>query len=110
MIAYPFDTPPAPGKAVTVAPGVLWMRLPLPMALDHVNVYALEDGDGWTLVDTGFDTPACRDLWDTLLVGPLADPAMMAALGLEPAGAAITLPGRLSGGARAGIARCPACP
>ena len=72
MIAYPFDTPPAPGKAVTVAPGVLWMRLPLPMALDHVNVYALEDGDGWTLVDTGFDTPACRDLWDALLAGPLA--------------------------------------
>ena len=72
MIAYPFDTPPAPGKAVTVAPGVLWMRLPLPMALDHVNVYALEDGDGWTLVDTGFDTPASRDLWDALLAGPLA--------------------------------------
>ncbi|SDL12345.1 NUDIX domain-containing protein [Paracoccus chinensis] len=39
-----------------------------------------------------------------LLVGPLAEPAMMAALGLEPAGAAVTLPGRLSGGGRAGIA------
>ena len=43
-----------------------------------------------------------------LLVGPLADPAMMAALGLEPAGAAVTLPGRLSGGGRAGIAPRPA--
>lgn len=39
-----------------------------------------------------------------LLVGPLADPEMMATLGLEPAGPAVTLPGRLSGGARAGIA------
>ena len=39
-----------------------------------------------------------------LLVGPLADPALMAALGLEPAGPAVTLPGRLSGGGRAWIA------
>ncbi|WP_246020689.1 MBL fold metallo-hydrolase [Paracoccus subflavus] len=71
MIAFPFDAPPAHGEAVTVAPGVLWMRLPLPMALDHVNVYALDEGDGWTLVDTGFDTPASRDAWGALLAGPL---------------------------------------
>ncbi|WP_295047882.1 MBL fold metallo-hydrolase [uncultured Paracoccus sp.] len=71
-MAYPFDGPPPPGQALTVAPGVLWMRLPLPMALDHVNVYALDDGDGWTLVDTGFDTAAGRELWDALRAGPLA--------------------------------------
>ncbi|TBN51685.1 MBL fold metallo-hydrolase [Paracoccus sediminis] len=47
------------------------MRLPLPMALDHVNVYALDDGDGWTLVDTGFDTPASREIWAALRAGPL---------------------------------------
>ena len=72
MIAHAFDVPPAPGEAVTVAPGVLWMRLPLPMALDHVNVYALEEEDGWTLVDTGFDTPAARETWQALRTGPLA--------------------------------------
>ena len=49
---------PAPGEAIEIAEGVLWLRLPLPMALDHVNVYALDDGDGWTLVDTGLDTSA----------------------------------------------------
>jgi len=54
-VRYPFADLPAPGTATEVAPGVLWMRLPLPMALDHVNVYALEDGDGWTLIDTGLD-------------------------------------------------------
>ncbi len=70
-IVTPFPTPPAPGEAITVAPGVLWMRLPLPMALDHVNVYALDDGDGWTIIDTGFDTAACRDMWEDLLAGPL---------------------------------------
>ncbi|RYH01730.1 MBL fold metallo-hydrolase [Salipiger sp. IMCC34102] len=48
------------------------MRLPLPMALDHVNVYALDDGDGWTIVDTGFDSRRTRALWQDLLDGPLA--------------------------------------
>ena len=71
MIRNPFPVPPPEGGAVTVAPGVLWMRLPLPMALDHVNVYALDDGDGWTVVDTGFDTKRARAIWDALRDGPL---------------------------------------
>ncbi len=71
-IRHPFNTPPEPGRAVEVAPGVLWLRLPLPMALDHVNVYALDEGDGWTLIDTGFDTGRTRGLWDEILAGPLA--------------------------------------
>ncbi len=70
-IRYPFETPPAAGSAVEVAPGVLWLRLPLPMALDHVNVYAFDEGDGWTIVDTGFDTGKTRRIWDQLLAGPL---------------------------------------
>ncbi len=48
------------------------MRLPLPMKLDHVNVYALDDSDGWTLVDTGFDSKRSRKIWQSLLDGPLA--------------------------------------
>lgn len=71
MIAYPFDTPPAEGEAVRIAEGVLWFRLPLPMALDHVNVYALREADGWTIVDTGFDTPRARGIWARLRAGPL---------------------------------------
>ncbi|MFD1912719.1 MBL fold metallo-hydrolase [Halodurantibacterium flavum] len=69
---YPWPDPPAEGEATEVAPGVLWMRLPLPMRLDHVNVYALDDGDHWTIVDTGFDNPRSRELWQVLLDGPLA--------------------------------------
>ncbi|MFT7105675.1 MAG: glyoxylase-like metal-dependent hydrolase (beta-lactamase superfamily II) [Yoonia sp.] len=47
------------------------MRLPLPMALDHVNVYALDDGDSWTVVDTGFASKRSRAIWEKLLSGPL---------------------------------------
>ncbi|NNE87750.1 MAG: MBL fold metallo-hydrolase [Silicimonas sp.] len=71
-IRTPFPEPPAEGEALEVADGVLWMRLPLPMALDHVNVYALDDGDGWTLIDTGFQSNRGRRLWERLLTGPLA--------------------------------------
>jgi len=70
-IRYPFETPPAAGEVITVAPGILWARLPLPMQLDHVNVYALDDGDGWTVIDTGFDTSKSRAMWETLMAGPL---------------------------------------
>ena len=48
QIRYPFEQAPPEGEAFEVADGILWMRMPLPMALDHVNVYALDDGDGWT--------------------------------------------------------------
>ncbi|NDW60282.1 MBL fold metallo-hydrolase, partial [Yangia sp. PrR004] len=40
----PWEEPPAQGDAIEVAEGVLWMRLPLPMKLDHVNVYAFDEG------------------------------------------------------------------
>ncbi|WP_151719093.1 MBL fold metallo-hydrolase [Gemmobacter serpentinus] len=70
-IRTPHATPPEPGAAIEVAPGVLWMRLPLPMALDHVNTYALDDGDGWTIIDTGFDSRRSRAEWQALLAGPL---------------------------------------
>lgn len=45
----------------------MWARLPLPMALDHVNVYFLDDGDGWTLVDTGLDWPTGRAALEAVL-------------------------------------------
>ncbi|MEO0389513.1 MAG: MBL fold metallo-hydrolase [Pseudomonadota bacterium] len=71
-LRYPWETPPASGEAITVADGVLWMRLPLPMKLDHVNVYALDDGDSWTVIDTGFGSNTTRRVWGDLFAGPLA--------------------------------------
>jgi len=63
----PWPEPPANGQAIEVAEGVLWIRLPLPMALDHVNVYALDDGDGWTLVDSGVHSRRSVAMWDVIL-------------------------------------------
>jgi glyoxylase-like metal-dependent hydrolase (beta-lactamase superfamily II) len=73
MTTYPFETPPAPGKALEVAPGVLWLRMRLPMmGLNHINVWALRDGDGWTLVDTGVQTPDTATDWQEAFSGALA--------------------------------------
>jgi glyoxylase-like metal-dependent hydrolase (beta-lactamase superfamily II) len=68
---YPFPNTPQPGEAIAVADGVLWLRLPLPFILDHINVWALRDGDGWTLVDTGVRMAPCMEAWEAALAGPL---------------------------------------
>lgn len=70
-LAHPFLSAPAAGEAVEVAPGIRWARLPLPFRLDHVNVYLIEDDGGVAILDTGIDDPACRDVWEKLLAGPL---------------------------------------
>ena len=61
---YPFDAPASDGSVVEVAPGILWARMPMPMALDHINVYLLKDPTGWMLVDTGLNTPDSKRLWE----------------------------------------------
>ena len=59
---YPFgDALPAPGSSIEVSPGVRWLRMGLPFALNHINLWALADedaqGPGWAIVDTGTQTP-----------------------------------------------------
>lgn len=48
------------------------MRVPLPMALDHVNCFVADESESWTVIDTGMDTRKTRALWQTLLDGPFA--------------------------------------
>ncbi|MGO9007278.1 MAG: MBL fold metallo-hydrolase [Beijerinckiaceae bacterium] len=71
-LKYPFATAPAPGETIEVAPGVLWIRMPLPFRLDHINIYLVEDGNGWAIIDTGIANNTTRAVWESLVVGPLA--------------------------------------
>ena len=72
-LTYPFEATPEAGQALEVAPGVRWLRMRLPMpALNHINVWALEDGGRWTLVDTGMQTEDTVTSWQSALAGPLA--------------------------------------
>ena len=74
---YPFDAPPQAGEAREVAPNILWLRMPLPFALDHINLWMLRESSAFTQVDCGYGDAATRELWarhfDTTLDGrPIA--------------------------------------
>jgi len=76
VLDYPFPTPPAPGATIEVAPGIHWLRMPLPFALDHINLWLLEDDDGFTLVDCGFGDAATRALWERHFATTLGSSAL----------------------------------
>jgi len=62
-LEFPLVAPPRPGEALAIASGVWWLRMPLPFALDHINLWLLEDGPGWAIVDTGYATAETKSLW-----------------------------------------------
>lgn len=75
QLSYPFgETLPESGKTLEIAPGVLWIRMGLPFALNHINLWLLEDvvetehgpRHGWTVVDCGINSDATRDAWEVL--------------------------------------------
>ena len=66
-LEYPFPEVPAPGTTLEVAPGIHWLSMPLPFQLDHINLWLVEDGDGWTVVDTGIGNAQTRGLWEKIL-------------------------------------------
>jgi glyoxylase-like metal-dependent hydrolase (beta-lactamase superfamily II) len=71
-LTFPFPQAPPGGTWQEVAPGVLWLRMPLPFALDHINLWVLRDGAGWTLVDTGLNSQPTRALWDQIVAQSFA--------------------------------------
>ena len=70
-LVYPFETEPGQGsgEAVEVAPGVLWFRMPLGGALQFINVWAIADGEGWAVADTGMQTKDTAQGWRNAFAG-----------------------------------------
>jgi len=65
-LSYPFDNRPNPGELIEVGPVIYWVRMPLPISLNHINLWMLEEQDGWTLVDTGMATEDTKALWEEI--------------------------------------------
>ena len=70
-LSHPWPAPPDPGTTITVAPGIRWLRMPLPFALNHINLWLLDDGDGVAIVDTGLGRPDTRELWERIFANEL---------------------------------------
>lgn len=60
----PPSEPPAPGEVKEILPGLRWVRMPLPFPPRHVNLWLIEDGGGWFLVDCGAQTDDAAALWE----------------------------------------------
>ena len=65
---YLFDDAPEIGELKEVAPGIHWLRMPLPMALNHINLWLIEDGSGWTLIDTGLYSGLSKEIWNKVKI------------------------------------------
>ena len=73
---YPFgDMLPAPGTTFDVAPGVKWIRMALPFALDHINLWLLHDEIdgrvGWTAVDCCITRDEAKAQWEQIFATQL---------------------------------------
>jgi glyoxylase-like metal-dependent hydrolase (beta-lactamase superfamily II) len=81
QLSYAFgDTLPTPGSVHQVAPGLYWLRMGLPFALDHINLWLLEDQvddgsgsrPGWTVIDCGIANDTTRAAWESIFASALA--------------------------------------
>jgi len=68
-IHYPLPARPRDGETLQLAPGLGWLRMPLPFVLNHINLWLLQDGDGLSIVDTGIDSRKSRGIWTAALAG-----------------------------------------
>ncbi|MEM7284705.1 MAG: MBL fold metallo-hydrolase, partial [Pseudomonadota bacterium] len=66
-IQYEFDQKPEQGEFLEILPGINWLRMPLPMALNSINLWVIRDGDGWTIVDTGLGLEQSEGVWQNTL-------------------------------------------
>lgn len=70
---YPFGRwVPEGGTMFEVLPGIHWLRMPLPFGLDHINLWVLDAGDSWAIVDTGVNLAQSKAHWETLFAGAMA--------------------------------------
>lgn len=72
-LQFPCGETPQAGQASEIAPGILWLPIPLPQAGQFINAWGVRDGDGWTLIDTGMFTEPAQAAWRAILAagGPL---------------------------------------
>jgi glyoxylase-like metal-dependent hydrolase (beta-lactamase superfamily II) len=81
QLRFPCGDVPEPGTIKNVAPGIYWLRMPLPFQLNHINLWMVEEKDGWTIVDTGINTAETRELWEQIFSTALSGKSVVRVIG-----------------------------
>ena len=92
QLRFPCGDVPEPGDIKNVAPGIYWLRMPLPFQLNHINLWLIEEKDGWTIVDTGINSQDTRTLWEKIFAEKLRGKPVVRVIGTPGGG---TLHGRV---------------
>ena len=66
-LTFPLDVVPKSGSMHAINEHVLWIRMPLPMSLNHINLWGLGDKENLTLVDTGMNLDDTKKAWINLI-------------------------------------------
>lgn len=75
-LQFPFADTPEKGHTAEIFDDLTWLRMPLPIDLNHINLWLLRDGPGWAIVDTGIHTEEARAVWERTFAGAMrGDPA-----------------------------------
>ncbi|WP_281300344.1 MULTISPECIES: MBL fold metallo-hydrolase [unclassified Iodidimonas] len=70
-LRYPIKDAPASGGTHAIAAGITWLRMPLPWSLDHINLYLIDEGESWSLIDSGVRSDEAIALWRDLFANQL---------------------------------------
>jgi glyoxylase-like metal-dependent hydrolase (beta-lactamase superfamily II) len=70
-IQYEFDSQPETGSTMELAPGLYWLRMHLPFSLAHINLWLLDEGESWSVIDTGVATDECKNIWKETFAGTM---------------------------------------
>lgn len=76
QLHYPLGEALAPnGGTLEVAPGVKWIRMSLPFALNHINLWLLRDCiggvEGWSIVDCCIHRDEAKAQWESIFANEL---------------------------------------
>ena len=66
VVEYPFSDKPNPGEILKINDEIFWIRMPLPFALDHINLWLIKNHDGYAFIDSGFNNFETKDNWNSI--------------------------------------------
>ena len=66
VVEYPFADMPNPGEILKINDEIFWIRMPLPFALDHINLWLIKNHDGYAFIDSGFNNFETKENWNSI--------------------------------------------